>query len=353
MRLACLVLASCASVQEPETRPAAELPLEDVFERVSGSVVTILTLGPSVGPDGEGLPATQAGVGSGVLVGADGRVLTAAHVVQTAETVIVEFPGGERVPASVEGTVLEADVALVRLRGEIPRGAAVARLGNSDSARVGAEVFVVGAPRGMGHTLTVGHLSARRRAEETSIGDPVPIEILQTDADINPGNSGGPLFDRRGEVIGIVSFILTKSGGSEGLGFAVASNAVRGLLLDRNAFWSGIQVVLLSGTAARLFNLPEGRGGALVQVVAKGSPGARLGLKGGTVRAVIEGRAVLLGGDVILEALGVPVDDPRFLADLRRDVGRLGPEEEIRVEVLRAGKRQVLQGRYGDLVGPR
>ncbi len=351
MRLACLTLASCASFQEPETRPGGDPLLEDVFERVSGSVVTILTIGPSVELDGEGRPVAQSGVGSGVLVGEDGRILTAAHVVQTAETVIVEFPGGERVPASVEGTVLEADVALVRLRGGLPRGSAVARLGNSDSTRVGSEVFVVGAPRGMGHTLTVGHLSARRRAEETSIGDPVPIEILQTDADINPGNSGGPLFDRRGQVIGIVSFILTKSGGSEGLGFAVASNAVRGLLLDRNAFWSGIHVVLLRGPAARLFNLPEGRGGALVQVVAKGSPGARLGLRGGTVQAVIEGRSLLLGGDVILEALGVAADDPLFLPSLRRELGRLRPEEEIRVEVFRAGKREILQGKVGDLVG--
>ncbi|MGH7150503.1 MAG: S1C family serine protease [Planctomycetota bacterium] len=353
MRLACLVLASCASVQEPESRPGVDLPLEDVFERVCGSVVTILTIGPSVELDGEGRPGTQAGMGSGVLVGEDGRVLTAAHVVQTAETVIVEFSDGARVPASVEGTVLEADVALVRLRGGLPRGAAIARLGDSDSARVGSEVFVVGAPRGMGHTLTVGHLSARRRAGESSIGDLVPIELLQTDAGINPGNSGGPLFNRRGDVIGIVSFILTKSGGSEGLGFAVASNTVRGLLLDHNAFWSGIHVVLLTGPAARLFNLPEGRGGALVQVVAKGSPGARLGLKGGTVQAVIEGRSLLLGGDVILEALGVRADDPSFLPALRRELGRLRPEEEVRVEVFRAGKREILQGRFGDLLGAR
>jgi S1-C subfamily serine protease len=147
--------------------------------------------------------------------------------------------------------------------------------------QIGEQVFVVGAPLGITHTLTVGHLSARHKPNATFSGM-LTAEFFQTDAAINRGNSGGPMFDLKGEVIGIVSSILSQSGGSDGLGFAATSNIARRLLLDEPSVWSGLDGYLLIGEAARAFNLPVGfEAGLLVQRVALGSPADQLGVRGG------------------------------------------------------------------------
>ena len=116
---------------------------------------------------------------------------------------------------------------------------------------------MVGAPLGITHTLTVGHLSARHKPNATFSGM-LTAEFFQTDAAINRGNSGGPMFNLKGEVIGIVSYNLSQGGGSDGLGFAVTSNMTRRLLLDEPSVWSGLDGYLLTGEAARAFNLPVG-----------------------------------------------------------------------------------------------
>ena len=191
-----------------------------VFKRVSGSVVVILTEEKVLPPDTyEGKKVSAQGLGSGVLVSKDGKVLTAAHVVQTADTVSVEFPNGEIVKAKVVSSEPPADVALLQLE-RVPASAVVAKLGDSDQVGVADQIFVVGAPYGISHTLTVGHISARRtpRGEQSELG---LAEFFQTDAAVNQGNFGGPMFNMNGEVIGIVSHILSQSGGFEGLGFAV------------------------------------------------------------------------------------------------------------------------------------
>src|SRR5262249_38699074 len=151
---------------------------------------------------------------------------------------------GETIPARVLTSEPAADVALLQLD-HVPSKSVTAKLADSDAAEVGDEVFVVGAPIGMTHTLTVGYISARRNPNKFYSGLS-RSEFFQTDAAINEGNSGGPMFNMRGEVIGIVSHILSKSGGSEGLGFVVTSNLASKLLLERNPFWSGVEGVLLS-----------------------------------------------------------------------------------------------------------
>ena len=154
-----------------------------------------------------------------MLISKDGKVLTAAHVVQTADTVSVEFPNGEIVKAKVVSSEPPADIALLQLE-RVPASAVVAKLGDSDQVGVADQIFVVGAPYGISHTLTVGHISARRTpgGEQSELG---LAEFFQTDAAVNQGNFGGPMFNMNGEVIGIVSHILSQSGGFEGLGFAV------------------------------------------------------------------------------------------------------------------------------------
>jgi S1-C subfamily serine protease len=279
-------------------------------------------------------------IGSGFLVSPDGLVITAAHVVQTADRVTVRFLSGESVPAVPVAADPRADVALLKAQG-VPAGTSALPLGDSDRVEIGDQVFVVGAPMGMSHTLSVGHVSARR-ATHTLHGGLEPSDLLQTDAAINRGNSGGPMLDMRGEVVGVVSHIVSASGGSEGLGFVVSSNLARRVLLEEPTMWTGMSGHLLEGELARVFNLPQASG-ILVQGVATGSPAAGLGLRAGSLRARIGDDELLLGGDVILSVMGVPVGQPDSPQRIRAAVASAGGGP-ITVEVLRAGAVVSLSG---------
>jgi serine protease Do len=317
-----------------------ERSLREVFKQVDPSVVVVETNSHQVVTGPKMQLATLPGLGSGALISADGKVLTAAHVVQTADEIRVRFHNGEIAAATVLSSDPAADVALLQLA-QVPAGVPVARLGDSDQAEVGDEVFVLGAPLGMSHTLTVGHISARRHPN-TMFGDMSRAEFFQTDAAINQGNSGGPMFNMAGEVIGVVSHIMSKSGGFEGLGFVVTSNLARRLLYNRHPFWSGAEGFILSGELARVFNLPQ-RAGLLVQRVASNSPAAQLGLKPGTMTAVIEGNPLIVGGDIILEVQGVPItsDGAGYLV-IRDRVAELRPGDAITVVILRHGRKETL-----------
>ncbi|MGH7233525.1 MAG: S1C family serine protease [Nitrospiraceae bacterium] len=314
--------------------------LSKTFKRVDDSVVVIRTEHQQVVTGPKMQRVSLPGLGSGVIISADGKVMTAAHVVQTADTVRVEFAGGEAVPAKVISSDPSADVALLQME-KIPTKLVVATLGNSDTSEVGDPVFIVGAPVGMSHTLTVGHISARR-TPPTLHGGLSRSEFFQTDAAINQGNSGGPMFNMAGEVIGIVNHIISKSGGFEGLGFVVTSNLARRLLLERHAFWSGVEGFLLSGDLAKVFNVPQ-KAGLLVQRVAANSPAAKIGLRAGTMAAVIEGEPMIVGGDVILEVQGVPVIEEGGSYPVIRDrLAGLSSGDKITMIVLRGGRKEEL-----------
>jgi S1-C subfamily serine protease len=232
--------------------------------------------------------------------------VTAAHVVQTADTVDVEFIDGTVVKARVVASDVAADVALLQLE-RVPPHITPARIGDSDKTEVGDQVFIVGAPRGITHTLTVGHVSARRQPKATSAAL-VSTELFQTDAAINRGNSGGPMFDMNGNMVGIVSHIVSVSGGSEGLGFVVTSNMARRLLLEERSVWHGLDGYLITNEIAHALNLPTG--GLLVQRVARGSPAERIGLRGGRYSVSIENEQLLIGGDVIIAMQGIALAEP-------------------------------------------
>jgi S1-C subfamily serine protease len=166
------------------------------------------------------------GLGSGIIVSADGSVLTAAHVVQAADRVGVELGDGRRFLARIVASSPRGDVALLKMENP-PPDLVPAPLGNSDSLMTGDEVVVIGAPYGLGSSLSVGHVGGRLKPRQ-SVGG-VPLEFIQTDAHISRGNSGGPMFNLRGEVVGIVSWMLSESGGYEGLGFAVSVNVAKRL----------------------------------------------------------------------------------------------------------------------------
>jgi serine protease Do len=339
MRTRLITLLAMPLLTWPWTHAEAET-LSKIFKRVDPSVVVIRTEHEHVVTGPKMQLASLPGLGSGVLISADGKIITASHVVQTADAIRVEFESGEVIPAKVLSSDPSADVALLQLE-KVPPKVVVAKLGDSDVAEVGDPVFIVGAPVGMGHTLTVGHVSARR-SPPTLHGGLSRSEFFQTDAAINQGNSGGPMFNMAGEVIGIVNHIISKSGGFEGLGFVVTSNLARRLLLERHPFWSGVEGFLLSGDLARVFNVPQ-KAGLLVQRVAANSPAAKIGLRAGTMAAVIEGEPLIVGGDVVLEVQGVPmIAEGGSYPVIRDRLTELRPGDKVTIVVLRDGRKEEL-----------
>jgi len=308
--------------------------LRDMFSKTNPSVVVVRTVERRVAPQAQGLVSLP-GLGSGVVISTDGKILTAAHVVQAADQIEIEFEDGQKVRAQVTASYPRADIAILQL--DFPRpGLVPAKLGDSESVQVGDDVFVIGAPYGLSHSLTVGHISGKHMSKE-SIAGISKVEVFQTDAAINQGNSGGPMFNMAGEVIGIVSQILTNSGGFQGVGFAVTSNVARRLLLNRNSFWTGIDGYLLTNELARIFNVPQSAG-VLVMRAADNSPASDLKLIAGTIPTNIGGADLVVGGDIILEVAGIPiVDDWKTLDEMQTALGSLKTGEKYSLKVLRAG----------------
>jgi S1-C subfamily serine protease len=306
--------------------------VSSMFKQVKESVVIIKVKQQM--PIGSRQMVTAGGLGSGVLISDDGKIITAAHVVQTAFDVEVLFASGETVPARIISSEPAADVALIQVS-RVPKGAVVAKLGDSDKVTVGDRVFVVGAPYGLSYTLTVGHISARHKPN-TLAGDMTLAEFFQTDAAINQGNSGGPMFNMSGEVIGIVSHILSQSGGFEGLGFAASSETARDLLLVRKSFWGGMEGFVLEGELANIFNLPQKRA-ILVQRIAPNSPADWVGLVGGTIPAQIGDKQMFVGGDIILGIDGISYAEDNAYVKIRDYMSALKNGSTIRVKILRAG----------------
>ncbi|HKZ04709.1 MAG TPA: trypsin-like peptidase domain-containing protein [Methylomirabilota bacterium] len=316
--------------------PASPETLGEVYRRVNPSVVVIRARGSEVTAEGM---AHFREIGSGVLVSADGKVATAAHVVHTMNEIVVEFLGEDPVPARVISSEPRADLSIIQVE-TVPRDAVVAKLADSDAYLVGDSVFIVGAPYGLSHSLSQGVISARW-APNTVTKDFPLAEFFQTDAVINTGNSGGPMFSRSGDLIGIVSHNISKSGGSEGLGFVVTSNTVRQLLGQRGRRYYGLDIMLLTGDMAQAFNLPQ-PGGFLIKQVALDSIGARLGLRGGDRVGIIEGQSVVVGGDILLSAQGIQTASNEELNQVLKTLETIKPGDELRVTVLRDGKVQEL-----------
>lgn len=332
---------SSAQSQEPEHAPpkrrapptdleAHERRAVAIYQRVLPSVVTVLTKEEVRTESGV---EEREGVGSGVLISPGSHVLTAAHVVQGAESITVKTHDGLLRPAEVVYTESSADVALVRLTGT-PPGIAYADLGDSDRLAVGQEVYVVGAPFGLENSFSVGRISGFREFDRLYDGT-ILAEFIQTDAAIKSGNSGGPVFDSSGKVVGISSRILTVSGGFEGLGFVVAINTAKELLALEERPWIGIASIYLSREQlATLFQL-DYDGALLVQDVVKGSPAEKAGFRPGTIAARIEGVDFLLGGDLILE-LGN--EEACHIECLLRSAERIRGQDLLPVKFLREGK---------------
>jgi serine protease Do len=306
-------------------------------DKVSAATVVIYTKESMEQITDAGLKTTSSqGLGSGVVISTEGDILTASHVVNIADDIMVQFSDGETYPARVISSVSYADIAMIRLL-EKPKKLHTVKLGNSDKLKTGQELFVIGAPYGLQFSFTAGHFSGRRITE-----DPITkesLEFLQTDAPINQGNSGGPLFDKSGRLMGIVSHIQSQSGGNEGLGFAASINMVKSLLIERPPIWIGADVLPLEGESAKALNIAEDEG-FLVQRVAANSWAEKAGLRGGTIPVTVDDHGLLLGGDIVIAIGGHAVYSTQAGLNRVRTYMEGVPEgENIKMTIIRGGER--------------
>ena len=309
--------------------------LSDLYKRVSPSVVVIQTREKLT--DLNGQVSYQGAQGSGVLISDEGEILTAAHVVNNAENITVVFHDGQKFPAKVVRVAVVADVALIKLvysNGEYP----VAQMGDSDLSNIGDDIFIIGAPFGLEYSLSRGIISGIG-IEQTRMAGFTFAEFFQTDAAINQGNSGGPMFNERGEVIGIVSYIVSKSGGFNGIGFAATSNIANQLVLEGGRRWTGINGMLIDRDLAQLLNVPQS-GGMLIQSVVALSPAFMADLRGGDVPLYFKGQDIMIGGDIIMAVNDVPLISEDSIIDLIQALALLDPKDRnsFRLKILRGGK---------------
>lgn len=296
----CVFITSIISIVFTSKVSAVDVSKE--YEDIASSVVVIKTVGHKKKVLRQGIVERKVSeLGAGVLIDVSGLVLTASHVVNLAEKIEVQFRTGEKINAHVVSSSYLADVALIQLE-SVPDSAVISELGNSDLLKVGQEIFVVGTPYGLEHSLSVGNVSGRRMYD-----DLISMEFIQTDAAINSGNSGGPMYNTEGLLVGIVSHIRSRSGGNVGLGFVASINMIKDLILNQPRSWIGADIIPIKGALARALNVPHSQG-LLVQHVAKGSPADKLGLKPGILPVKIPGAAdIFIGGDVIIQVGPHPI----------------------------------------------
>ncbi len=285
--------------------------------------------GPGFGGDQDGGSRQIRGQGSGFIVSNDGIILTNAHVVQDAQDVVVKLTDRREFRAKVLGSDKSTDVAVLKIDA---KNLPTVRLGSTKDLRVGEWVLAIGSPFGFENSVSAGVISAKGR----SLGpEESRVPFLQTDVAINPGNSGGPLFNARGEVVGINSQIYSASGGYQGLSFAIpveVANKIRQQIQSGGKVQHarlGVMVQEVNQGFADSFKLerPEG---ALVANVEEGSPAAKSGLRPGDVILSFKGQPIVASGD--LPAL----------------VDQSSPGDRIAMEVWRGGKREQLNVVLGD-----
>ncbi len=301
-----LVMAVGLTAPAAPAAPLLELDTADVAEMAMPAVVNINTdkmVDPADNPlmndpmfrrffdIPEHRERRERSLGSGVVISADGFIVTNNHVVEDADVINVTFNSRETYEAELIGTDPQTDVALIKI--EPGRELPYVEFGDSDALRIGERVMAVGNPFGVGQTVTLGIVSAKGR----SIGLMDYEDHIQTDASINPGNSGGALVNMRGEVVGINSAILSRSGGSQGIGFAIPANMVQRILDSlrddgevRRA-WLGVQVQDVNQAIADYYGLARPQG-VLVARVNEDTPAEKAGLEEGDVILAVDDRQV-------------------------------------------------------------
>jgi len=263
-------------------------------------------------------PQEQHALGTGFVISGDGYIVTNNHVVDGADEIVVKMKNGKEYPAKLIGTDKKVDVALLKVKA---RGLQTVKLGDSDALRVGDWVMAIGNPFGLSQTVTAGIVSAKGRV----IGAGPYDHFIQTDAAINPGNSGGPLFNLKGEVVGINTAIYSRSGGNLGIGFAIPVNMAKPVIdeLRRTGHVTrarlGVYIAEVDKATMQALGL-KNKHGALVRQVENGSAADKAGIKPGDV-------IVSVDGEVIQQMHDLPIR-----------ISRHKPGEKVRIGIIRAGK---------------
>lgn len=259
-------------------------------------------------------------LGSGFIISKDGYILTNEHVIEHSNNIIVTLADEKEYKARVVGRDPKTDIALIKI--EVPEDLPIAPLGNSDKLKIGEWVFAIGNPFGLSHTVTVGIVSAKGRVIGTGPYD----NFIQTDASINPGNSGGPLFDTKGEVVGINTAIMASG---QGIGFAIPIDMAKELLPQLKEKgkvtrgWMGVKIQRMTSELAKLFQLDR-KMGALVANVDGNSPAQKAGIE---------------RGDIIVEYDGRAIEE---MDDLPRMVAITPIGKNVKVKVIRDGQEKTL-----------
>jgi serine protease Do len=325
--------------------------IADVAERAVQSVVNISTSrrvasGPAawdpffsdprspLGGDAQERKATS--LGSGVIVTAQGRVLTNNHVVQGADDIKVVLSNGTELTAKLVGTDPRSDVAVLQLQGPLPKLKPL-QFGDSSSLRLGEVVLAIGDPFGVGQAVSMGIVSAKGRA---SVGIVDYEDFIQTDAAINPGNSGGALVNLKGELVGINTAILSRTGGYQGIGFAIPSNMARQIsdMLVKDGKvrrgYLGVNIATVNQEVAKQVGLKIDYGVLITGVQADG-PASKAGLR---------------DGDVIVALDGVEVKDA---GKLRNTIAMASSGSSVDLQVIRGGSKQSLKVKLAELPAPK
>ena len=298
----------------PEGSPFREF-FEDFFNKQKGN---------------EGQPRRVQSLGSGFVITPDGLVVTNNHVIAEADEITVNFNDGTKLKAELVGRDAKTDIAVLRVKPEKPLLAL--NFGDSNGLRVGDWVMAIGNPFGLGGSVTLGIVSARNRDINSGPYD----DFIQTDAAINRGNSGGPLFNMNGQVVGINTAIISPSGGSIGIGFAIPTEIARSVIDQLTKFgetrrgWLGVRIQEVTDEIAESLAMAEARG-ALVAGLTPGGPAEAAGIE---------------AGDVIIRFDGRDVPEMR---DLPRMVAETPIGKEVDVVVLRRGKETALKVALGRL----
>ena len=346
---------SSIEAQTSSVLPAAPGSFSQLAKQASPSVVNISTVkvikrgghgsvpfGGPLGPQdpfkdfferffGDQIPRDyrQQSLGSGFVIDKDGFILTNNHVVENTEEIKVKLADKREYDAKIVGRDTKTDLALIRIESDHPL--VPLALGDSDKLYVGDWVIAIGNPFGLEATVTAGIVSAKYR----DIGAGSYDNFIQTDASINPGNSGGPLLNTAGEVVGINTAILSRSGGSVGIGFAIPINMAKDLLpqLKKGKVvrgWLGVMIQKITPDLKEKLGLKDEKG-ALVADVTAGGPAEEAGIKRGDV-------IVSFGGEEIKE-----------MHDLPYIVASTSVGEKVTVEVIRKGKKKSFQVKTGEL----
>ena len=272
------------------------------------------------------------GEGSGFIISPDGYIVTNHHVASEADNLKVTLEDGRSFDAKLVGTDPQTEIALIKVEAT---GLPTVKLADSDKVRVGEWVLAIGSPFGLRHSVTSGIVSARGRGNVNIVDY---ADFIQTDASINPGNSGGPLLNMQGEVIGMNTFIMSRGGGSNGVGFAIPANMVKYItdqLRDKGSItrgFLGINIQEVTPEIAKWFKLNENHG-VLVAEVTKDSPAEKAGLQ---------------RDDVIVELDGQPVGE---IGAFRSHIATTAPGSSLKLTVIRGGERIEKTVEVGTLPG--